>query len=449
MRIAHFGPLPPLRTGVADYCVALLQELAPLAQVDLWVDQETISIPSLVKFRIVNYLERPHLLADLQHYDVLLYHMGNNLDFHANLFEVFLKHPGVVVLHDYVLHHFMAGYYLDRKNSVASYIEEMRYAYGNLGAELATAMFDSAGNYIGQGLPLWETRSQDYPLNKRIIEHARGIIVHSDYVFRRILAKTHTPIRKIPHLSLTASAPPQTATARADLGLNPNAFIVANVGSYGSDKRMSQMLQAISSVRAQIPETQLLLVGWGYPKEQIRADAASLGLDEDAVHIAKSVDSTKLFEDYVSAADVCIRLRYPTMGETSGAVMRAMALQRPVIVSNVGWYSELPDDCALKIDPDDLEVEILAESLLELHDNPELAAALGRKARDFVLQHHHPTKVVQEYMEFISEICSPTKNMQLRLAAMFGDTISTLAPASQKALVRAAGTCVAQLISGQ
>ena len=57
----------------------------------------------------------------------------------------------------------------------------------------------------------------------------------------------------------------------------------------------------------------------------------------------------------MAACDVCVNLRSPTMGETSGSVIRQLSLGKPVVVSDVGWFAELPDDVALKVPVDDEE----------------------------------------------------------------------------------------------
>ena len=65
----------------------------------------------------------------------------------------------------------------------------------------------------------------------------------------------------------------------------------------------------------------------------------------------------------MAACDVLVNLRYPTMGETSGSVIRALSLGRPLIVSDVGWFSELPDDVVLKVPVDEYEVATLEAAL--------------------------------------------------------------------------------------
>ena len=58
--------------------------------------------------------------------------------------------------------------------------------------------------------------------------------------------------------------------------------------------------------------------------------------------------SEERFESLMAACDVLVNLRSPTMGETSGSVIRALSLGKPMLVSDVGWFSELPDGVALQ-----------------------------------------------------------------------------------------------------
>ncbi len=97
----------------------------------------------------------------------------------------------------------------------------------------------------------------------------------------------------------------------------------------------------------------------------------------------------------MAACDVLVNLRYPTMGETSGSAIRALALGKPLIVSDVGWFSELPDGAVLKVPVDELEVSTLAAAL-ELA--VEHAASLGAAARTYVEREHALPKVVDAYV---------------------------------------------------
>jgi glycosyltransferase involved in cell wall biosynthesis len=100
----------------------------------------------------------------------------------------------------------------------------------------------------------------------------------------------------------------------------------------------------------------------------------------------------------MAACDVLVNLRYPTMGETSGSVIRAMSLGKPLVVSDVGWFAELPDEAVLKVPVDEREVEVLAGAL-ELAT--EHGAALGEAARAHVRREHELGAVADRYVEAI------------------------------------------------
>ena len=84
----------------------------------------------------------------------------------------------------------------------------------------------------------------------------------------------------------------------------------------------------------------------------------------------------------MAACDVCVSLRSPTMGETSGSVIRQLSLGKPVIVSDVGWFAELPGEVALKVPVDSDETETLYAALeLLVRDESARASmsACGRR----------------------------------------------------------------------
>jgi hypothetical protein len=97
---------------------------------------------------------------------------------------------------------------------------------------------------------------------------------------------------------------------------------------------------------------------------------------------------------------VLVNLRSPTMGETSGSVIRGLALGKAMLVSDAGWFSELPDDVVLKIPVDEYEVPTVAGAL-------ELAAAhaveLGSAARRFVAREHDLGRVADAYTAALEE----------------------------------------------
>ena len=130
-RIAYFGPLPPMRSGVADYSYKLLPYLARLADITLFVADWQVSHPLAERFTI-HPIERYPLIR--QDYDVAIYQMGNS-EYHQGFYSMLLRYPGIVVLHEYFLHHLAA--YTIGQGSYARYAQEIGYALGLQGLEIA------------------------------------------------------------------------------------------------------------------------------------------------------------------------------------------------------------------------------------------------------------------------------------------------------------------------
>ena len=107
--------------------------------------------------------------------DVALYHVGNDPAEHGWIVEALQRRPGVVVLHEFVLHHLVSGITLAR-GDVEGYCAALEREAGPEGRRL--------GHAVQQGTiePLWETRAQEFPLAHVVLDHATGLIVHSHYV---------------------------------------------------------------------------------------------------------------------------------------------------------------------------------------------------------------------------------------------------------------------------
>ena len=95
MRVAYYSPMPPERSGIADYSALLVPALRKRIDVDVAPRDGTASG------------------------DVALYHVGNDPEVHGWILERLRRRPGVVVLHDFVLHHLVVSLTLGRKNPKA------------------------------------------------------------------------------------------------------------------------------------------------------------------------------------------------------------------------------------------------------------------------------------------------------------------------------------------
>src|SRR5215217_5213395 len=100
----------------------------------------------------------------------------------------------------------------------------------------------------------------------------------------------------------------------------------------------------------------------------------------------------------MARCDVLVNLRSPTMGETSGSVIRGLVLGKPMVVSDVGWFAELPDGVALRVPVDEFEMRTL-EAALALLCEPRAREELGQGALAYVQREHALEPVAERYAE--------------------------------------------------
>jgi glycosyltransferase involved in cell wall biosynthesis len=368
MKLAYFSPLPPEKTGVADYSALLL--------------------PALRKRLDVTVVRRGRRRRAPRGTDAALYHVGNNPDAHAWIVDALRRRPGVVVLHDFVVHHLVAGMTIGRRDG-HGYLDAMEREHGVVGRLLAHGVLDK------RIAPLWESRPQDFPLPWFVLDHATGLIVHSRMV--RDLARGagyDGPIWIVPH---PAWPVPDVRAEHAAAGPVVGCFGVVN-----ASKRIPELLRAFAAVRSRHSETTLLLVGPTSPGFDLDRRLQRLGLADEGVRRESWVDERRLWE-LMAGVDVSVSLRHPTMGETSGIAIRSLSLGKPLVVSDVGWFSELPDGVALKVSVDEGEVETLSAALELLVTRADVREEMGRAAAALARREHDLDRVAELYAAALEE----------------------------------------------
>jgi glycosyltransferase involved in cell wall biosynthesis len=165
------------------------------------------------------------------------------------------------------------------------------------------------------------------------------------------------------------------------------------------NKRIPQLLEAFVLLRQRRPEARLLLVGDATERFDLDRRLERLGLGPDAL-LRESYVSEERFWSLMAACDVLVNLRSPTMGETSGSVIRGLSLGKPMLVSDVGWFAELPDGVALRIPVDELEIPMIAAAIELASDH---SSALGAEAAAYVRREHDLGAVADAYASALEE----------------------------------------------
>jgi len=94
--------------------------------------------------------------------------------------------------------------------------------------------------------------------------------------------------------------------------------------------------------------------------------------------ISGEVDSAALAVA-MGDADVISCLRWPCLEAASASAIEAMLYGKPIIVTDAGFYRELPDDCVIKINQNH-EITVIQEALERLCKNAKLRLTLGSEA---------------------------------------------------------------------
>jgi len=363
MRIAFFSPLPPARSGIADYSEALLAQLSSMAEVQTFTET-----------------------GDASEFDVAIYQLGNN-PYHIFAYEAALKHPGIVVLHEANLHHLVADLTI-RRGDWDAYLREVEI---DGGAEALAY----AKRYVQ---PVRRGPDYELPLLKNVLQRARAVIVHSDTVAQVVRGRGFTgPIAKIPHGAWTVDL--DGAAYREKLGLSAGAPLFGIFGFLKPYKRIAESLRAFKRIVAEHPEARMILVGETHPEMK-------LSLIPEVRHIDYA--PIEDFNGYLAACDAVLNLRYPTVGETSGTLLRALGMGKPVLVSEIGSFREYPDEVCLKVPVDASEEEHIYEYMKLLITRPEVGRALGQRARAWVERECSWESVARRYADFARDVVSGT-----------------------------------------
>lgn len=393
-RLAYVTPLPPLASGIADYSAELLPHLARHFEIEVFAEPGPRPPRALL-----DTLPPVHPLADLPARaaacDAVLYQLGNNGDFHAGAYRALAVTPGIVVLHELVLHHMVRELTLVAGDRGA-YLDEVRYGSGRSGYLLAKRSLDT-----GTGFDVWS-----YPLFERAVDASLGVLVHSEASRRRVLAsRPRAQVHAVPFPwsgeTADDAAVTDPALLRARLGVGPDDLLVASFGYMTRAKRLDVALRAFARVAARHPQAYFLVVG------EVSKDYDVPALVPEALRsrvlLAGRPDLAD-FLGYMAAADLAVNVRWPSAGETSATLIRLLGIGKPVVVTDAGSFAELPPGTVAKVPPDQTEEDLLAAYLDALAADPALRRAMGEAARRHVAAHHHVEQTAAAYAAAVESI---------------------------------------------
>ncbi len=404
MRVALFSPLPPSPTGVADYSRLLLGGLAARFPVDAYTNGP---IDTAVEFPCYSWKEFEERQSS-EPKATPVYQMGNSLH-HDFIYSVAFRHPGVVVLHDLVLHHSrlamymkspeVAEYRADMGNTrkrdraldkLSEYTAEVEASYPLEGTEVAEIAIR-----MGGGRLLYE-----YPLHELLVKANKMVLVHSHAAREKLLVSCPESQVRVVRMGITLPELPPREEARRRLGLGKET-ILASFGLVTPEKRISVALRSMRRLLDEGVDARYVLVGDTVPHYDAREEAEQLG-------IAERVDLTGRVEEqtfwlYAAAADLCLNLRYPTAGETSATLLRLLAAGRAVMVTDQVQALDFPEAVLARASLDGDEDGLFCD-VIDLIRNPDRRRRLERDAREYIEAEHSPDAMFEDYVRCLKEV---------------------------------------------
>jgi glycosyltransferase involved in cell wall biosynthesis len=378
-----------VRSGIADYSRDLLPHLARHC------DLRVVAVPGQpIAPELVEAL-KPVAVEDLGSAGRLpLFHMGNN-PHHTEVWKLAMTTPGVVTLHDVVLHHLLIEATLGTGDH-DTYARRLEADHGWIGRLVARA------RRWGE---LSDAAVFELPAHRDLLGRQRGVLVHSRWAALQV--RDENPDIEIRVVPMAVPLPERVAAEEAiefrrRHGLPVDRPLLGSFGFQTPIKRTDVVVRALA--QPELAGAHLVVAGEVSPALDLETIAKELGVAE-RVHITGFLDYDE-FEAAITACDLCLNLRYPTAGETSASLLRVLALGKPAVVSDYAQFSELSSEMAIKVPLGEDEVASLARAVGETVSDRRALAAMGEAAREFVREQHDPDRAAREFVAALGELAT-------------------------------------------
>lgn len=413
LRLAMLSPVLPAKSGIANYTADLLPVLER---------HYNITLVDTTPEQLRDWAEEPSSQADVRDmswflanagsFDRVVYQLGNS-GFHAGMLGAIARIPGVVVLHDFFIGHYL-WWEQDHHNSKLAY-ETLRDDHGFKALQACVHRSEQA--------------ILAYPGSLQVFRDALSVIVHSKFA-RSLTEKWYgsailEKVNVIPLLKNVTDAQDRQAV-RGKLGILPGDFVVCSFGFIGPYKMSDRIIKAwAKSEMAGQPNCKLIFVGENHASDygmQILDEIQTLP-DPSQVSIT-GFASIQTFHDYLVAADLGIQLRQNSRGETSGAVLDAMSHGLPQIVNANGSFAELDPQAVLML-PDEFEDALLVQAMNRLYQDAQQRSSMSLAAKRCILEQHAPEICAAQYRDVIETAYSELNIVKPRTARLFLDVTAT------------------------
>lgn len=331
----------------------------------------------------------------VQRADTCIYQIGDTYEFHQGGLHWLSKVPGLVCLHDFYLCNLFYGWAQSRRADADAVL---RTWYGD---DIANRFFD----FSNREAFIEGTRDAS-PMIEWICSMAQGVITHSSWGCERVLNSCPGPVRVVP---LAYDAPDASTSGNRSQPADNESLWILTFGHINPNKRVESVIRAIGDSLLLRQRVTYRLVGHIEPDvvNSLSTLASSLGV---RLVISGEVDDVTLSQA-IAMSDVISCLRWPSLEAASASAIEAMLYGKPVIVTDTGFYAEIPDQYVLKISPDN-EINDLQSVLKSFLDDEGRRKAIGAQGQQWASQTFTAENYAYELTDAVEQILKsrPTLN---------------------------------------
>lgn len=379
--LLYASPFWPKKSGISEYSESLITGLDKFFELTLLTDNYILDNKDIRdKYHIVKY----NASEKYEKYDYIIYNFGNNPDYHCYMYDMIQNNPGYVILHDYILYYLTVGYYLE-KDKLFQKVYELE---GIRGIQIVK---DSLQKHESRNLLHHKEIAAMLPMNWEVINKAKGIFVHSQYG-ENIVKENYKDAKtyKINLVKCETMELKDINFIHKHFKINDNEYIVGAVGFIAETKQNELTCLAIKKYNeTNKDKIHYVMIGEGNYVDHLL---------DDYIHKTGFLTNTEFFQA-INSCNLIMNLRYPYHGESSATLIQCMDMNKPCVVSDIGWFSELKDDTVIKL-PTELSVNELCEHIQNLRDK-DLTEIIAN-AKSYVENYCLPEKVAQSIYENIS-----------------------------------------------
>jgi len=350
-QVALLTPLPPDRSGVADYTAASLAELGRL--VDLHVFSQTMNPSPVAGPLTIRPLSALALLSS--RFDRVVSVVGNS-HFHLSIFEYLIRYGGACIEHDNRL----LGFYrilLGEERCRRQAQKELKRPLGP--GELEQWLADESTLetlFLGEIAEIAEPLCLHSRVTARLVEERYGV------------RPVYLPFSVYREPSLETLVPNARDAARCRLGIPSDTIVIVSFGFVAESKAPEDCIWALEMLRTWGYAAQLWFVGQvlGESSASLMALAAGIDMGGYVIFTGEYVDDTT-YSDFLLAADIAIQLRTHGFGGLSGVLLDCIAAGLPTI-ANEDLASATEAPAYVRRVPDQLSPVLIAEAAADLID---------------------------------------------------------------------------------